>query len=58
MKVFEIFYDDLSQAAQKRFIKEGFWHENTYLSTLAIVEIEEDTADNLDELIRSTDYEQ
>jgi hypothetical protein len=40
MKQYEIWWDDLTEFAQKRL--EGLYHENIYLSPLVIIDIEEE----------------
>lgn len=57
MITFEIFYNDLNATAQKRFKANGFWHEDINLSPIAIVDMEEDEDDSLDELTKSINNE-
>lgn len=57
MKTFEIHYNDLNATAQKRFKANGFWYENIDLAPIAIVDMEEDEDDSLDELTKSINNE-
>ena len=50
MKSFEIYWDDLKEEAKERLI--DLYHENIDLSPIALVDIEEDLAANIEDNLK------